>query len=128
MTSCVRSYYIFEPSTGAPRDVGTSLDWSTAELATAIVCGCLPTYGPLLQMTNPFTGQVAKWYSSRTGSNWKFSQKPDHGSKPKYPLTSYPSNQAVTARYEEIDSQSELAGNAYTETGQKHQPNPAEIG
>ena len=128
MTSCVRSYYIFDPATGAPRDVGTSLDWSTAELATAIVCGCLPTYGPLLQMSNVFTGQVAKWYSTRTGSNWKLSQKPGHEKKLKYPLSSYPPNQAAIARYEEIDSQIELAKKTYIRTSEEHQPDPVEIG
>ena len=42
------------------------MDWSTVELASAIICACLPTYGPLLSVPAP----IRTWTSSLLGS-WR---------------------------------------------------------
>ena len=37
--------------------------WSTVELGTAIICGCLPTYGPLLHDPN-LPAPIRAWFAS----------------------------------------------------------------
>ncbi|KAJ5935088.1 hypothetical protein N7466_004635 [Penicillium verhagenii] len=50
VTCVVRVWFSWLPSTGYDRNIPASLDWTTVELASAIVCACLPTYGPLIQI------------------------------------------------------------------------------
>lgn len=40
------------------------MDWSTVELASAIVCACLPTYGRLLKMLPTLPASVKSWYTT----------------------------------------------------------------
>lgn len=40
--------------------------WSTVELGTAIICGCLPTYGPLLHDKN-LPAPIRAWFASARG-------------------------------------------------------------
>ncbi|KAJ5239215.1 hypothetical protein N7468_003834 [Penicillium chermesinum] len=47
ITCAIRAYYVWNPATGEPRSMATTMDWSTIELASAIICACLPTYGPV---------------------------------------------------------------------------------
>ena len=39
------------------------MDWTTIELASAIICACLPTYGPLFS-NSPVIATFKTWYSS----------------------------------------------------------------
>ena len=41
------------------------LNWSMAEIAVAIVCACLPTYGPLLRDANKIPTTLRGWFGSR---------------------------------------------------------------
>lgn len=43
---------------------GEGLSWSVVELAIAIVCACLPTYGPLLKSSKG-ARSISSWYQSR---------------------------------------------------------------
>lgn len=40
------------------------MNWSTIELGFAIICACLPTYGPLLVETAKFTQSLRSWQLS----------------------------------------------------------------
>lgn len=40
------------------------MNWSTVELAVAILCACLPCYGPFLP-TEQLSGKLDRWYRSR---------------------------------------------------------------
>lgn len=44
-----------------------AMDWTTVELATAIVCACLPTYGPLMKGKPKRQGRIrGRWHSLRS--------------------------------------------------------------
>jgi hypothetical protein len=58
------------------------LDWTTVEVASAIVCASLPTYGPFL--TKSFVPATIKsWYTSLLGS-FGGSQQHSKVNEPKY--------------------------------------------
>lgn len=61
-------YYIYDPRTKQIRDLGEAMNWSTIELGFAIVCACLPTYGPLLTAAALFPKLASSWYTSLLGS------------------------------------------------------------
>ncbi|APA11193.1 hypothetical protein SS1G_11403 [Sclerotinia sclerotiorum 1980 UF-70] len=63
ITCIVRAYFIFDPKTKQP-----PMDWTTVELASAILCACLPTYGPLLSGIDITSSTVKSWFSSLIGS------------------------------------------------------------
>ncbi|KAM3070297.1 hypothetical protein ACMFMG_010133 [Clarireedia jacksonii] len=44
------------------------MDWTTVELASAILCACLPTYGPLLSSTDITSSTIKSWFSALIGS------------------------------------------------------------
>lgn len=48
-------------------DIPASLDWTTVELACAIVCACLPTYGPLLQIHKRIANVRTSYGKMRNG-------------------------------------------------------------
>ena len=64
VTSGVRAYYTYDPATGQPHDLGIALDWGIVQLAVAIVCACLPTYGPLVKFRDTASSPGRAWYSS----------------------------------------------------------------
>lgn len=43
------------------------MDWTTVELACAIVCACLPTYGPLLQIHKKIANMRNPYGNMRNG-------------------------------------------------------------
>lgn len=57
----------FSPSADLP-EVNLSLlgHWLQIQLSIAVVCACLPTYGPLLPSKTFFSTNVKGWYSSLT--------------------------------------------------------------
>lgn len=46
--------------------LSSGIVWSTVELGTAIICGCLPTYGPLLHDTT-LPAPIRAWFASARG-------------------------------------------------------------
>ena len=73
--SCaVRMYWIYLPDSPLPRSQPAVLNWSTIELASAIICTCLPTYGPLITGDRSILASAKTWYasliSSRGGSSY----------------------------------------------------------
>lgn len=46
--------------------LSSGIVWSTVELGTAIICGCLPTYGPLLHDTT-LPAPIRAWFTSARG-------------------------------------------------------------
>ena len=44
-------------------DLPAAMDWTTVELATALICACFPTYGPLLR-TGLIKSTFKSWYTS----------------------------------------------------------------
>lgn len=52
--------------------------WSTVELGTAIICGCLPTYGPLLHDTN-LPARIRACFTSSSARGPTSSTKPATG-------------------------------------------------
>ncbi|KAL8855885.1 MAG: hypothetical protein Q9178_007505 [Gyalolechia marmorata] len=65
ITSVARMAYVFDPRTGAPRNLPAMLDWSTIQLGSAIACACLPTYGPLVPMATDMLSGLLSWSSSK---------------------------------------------------------------
>ncbi|KAE8160880.1 hypothetical protein BDV40DRAFT_301853 [Aspergillus tamarii] len=64
ITCGVRAHYIWDPTTGMARSVPASMDWTAVEQASAIVCACLPTYGPLFSNTSHLIPGLKAWYLS----------------------------------------------------------------
>lgn len=52
----------------SPGSLPRATNWSTIELAAAIVCACLPAYGPLLTSVPCLKSSVQRWYHSLRGS------------------------------------------------------------
>ncbi|KAJ5884424.1 hypothetical protein N7504_011996 [Penicillium tannophilum] len=67
VTCAARVWFSWLPSTGYDRDIPASLDWTTVELACAIVCACLPTYGPLLQVHKRIASVRTSYGKMRNG-------------------------------------------------------------
>lgn len=61
-------FYIYDPGAKQVRDLGEAMNWSTIELGFAIVCACLPTYGPLLTAAALVPNLAKIWYTSLLGS------------------------------------------------------------
>lgn len=57
VASIVRTTYIWHPATPEVVDVAHTQILSSIQLGTAILCACLPTYGPLLRL---FRGKVSR--------------------------------------------------------------------
>ncbi|KAM0794379.1 hypothetical protein BDR22DRAFT_895231 [Usnea florida] len=57
----MRAYYAFDPSTGEPVSSVGLLNSASLELATAILCACVPAYGPIFShhWEVPF---IKRWY------------------------------------------------------------------
>ncbi len=45
-------------------DLENGMNWSNVELAVAILCACLPTYGPLLKQVACLQPSMQNWYGS----------------------------------------------------------------
>ena len=41
------------------------MSWSTVELGTAIICACLPTYGPFVQVAVESLARIRTWSASK---------------------------------------------------------------
>lgn len=44
------------------------MNWTTIELASAIVCACLPTYGPTFNVKSALLITIKSWYSNLVAS------------------------------------------------------------
>lgn len=44
------------------------MDWTTVEMASAIVCASLPTYGPIMSRAGTIFPSVKSWYISLRSS------------------------------------------------------------
>ncbi|KAI9742338.1 MAG: hypothetical protein M1818_003871 [Claussenomyces sp. TS43310] len=81
ITCAVRAYYVFDPKTKMSRSLPLLMVWTTIEVTFAIVCACLPTYGPLFsQLVIP--SSLKTWYASlistfRTSQPSKVSEQYD---------------------------------------------------
>lgn len=64
----VRMFYIYDPRTKRVRELGEAMNWSTIELGFAIVCACLPTYGPIVTAAALVPKLAISWYTSLLGS------------------------------------------------------------
>ncbi|KAI9695596.1 MAG: hypothetical protein M1820_008521 [Bogoriella megaspora] len=53
IASIMRLYYIYPPQPPHSSNVPQVMIWSTIQLSVAIVCSCLPTYGPLFRCMKP---------------------------------------------------------------------------
>ncbi|KAJ5094367.1 hypothetical protein N7456_010228 [Penicillium angulare] len=74
ITCAVRAHFIWNPSTGQARSIPIAMDWTTVEMASAIVCACLPTYGPVISNLSDVVPSLKSWYSSLLSSMHKTSQ------------------------------------------------------
>ncbi|KAK1140309.1 hypothetical protein N8T08_010512 [Aspergillus melleus] len=63
IASVVRAYYSWEADTGSPHPTTMSLNWTTIELAAALICASLPTYGPIFAKVRQRFG-LTQWKSS----------------------------------------------------------------
>ncbi|ERF71789.1 hypothetical protein EPUS_01704 [Endocarpon pusillum Z07020] len=64
--SCIiRAYYNYNPATGQAASPSGTFDWTTIQLASAIVCACLPTYAPLFKR-HKYPTRLRSWYAPLT--------------------------------------------------------------
>lgn len=64
----MRIYYLYNQATGELRNLPAAMNWGIVQLAVAIVCACVPTYGPLLQLHSKTPSSVKAWHSSVVSS------------------------------------------------------------
>ncbi|KAI4289857.1 MAG: hypothetical protein L6R35_000877 [Caloplaca aegaea] len=75
MVCIIRISYLNSAQTQNPVSLSNGMNWSTVELAVAILCACLPCYGPFLP-TEELSGKLDRWYRS-----WRTTRS--HGLKSK---------------------------------------------
>ena len=66
--SVIRVVYLANATNSARTALPNGMDWSTAELSVAIICGCLPTFGPLFHNMPDIFTSLGNWVSSFTSS------------------------------------------------------------
>ncbi|KAF1995913.1 hypothetical protein P154DRAFT_623670 [Amniculicola lignicola CBS 123094] len=81
VTSIIRLTFIWvPPNFVAPPSLTMIMFWSTMQLGVALICSCLPTYGPLFSTTGPVAKTFKNLYSSfssqkgqssTSGASWK---------------------------------------------------------
>lgn len=65
----VRIFYVANIEISDNRnDILEAVNWTTGELAAAIICACLPTYGPLLRDVSRITTNLRYWIDSQSRS------------------------------------------------------------
>lgn len=50
------------------RNLPNVMDWPTIELGSAIICACLPTYGPFIGAAGESLGRIRTWCSLKMSS------------------------------------------------------------
>ena len=64
-----------------PVSLGAAMDWSNVELASAILCSCFPTYGPLIALKIRLPESLNRLYASLIRQRSRESKTSRYGSK-----------------------------------------------
>ncbi|KAI1140607.1 hypothetical protein F5Y05DRAFT_279533 [Hypoxylon sp. FL0543] len=74
VTSMVRMVYIWNPETPQVVRVPNTMVMASVQLGTAILCACLPTYGPLIEPCSRRIHRIKQTIGSSVSAPYSFSQ------------------------------------------------------